>query len=97
MTTSSALDVRRAADRFYTALPWLESHHSFSFSRHYDSANTNHGLLLVNNDDIVRAGTGFSTHPHQDMEIVTWVLGGELEHKARPATRAFCTPAWPSG
>ena len=81
MTTSTALDVRRAGDRFHTRLPWLDSRHSFSFSRHYDPANTGHGLLLVNNDDIVRAGTGFSTHPHQDMEIVTWVLSGELEHK----------------
>jgi redox-sensitive bicupin YhaK (pirin superfamily) len=81
MTTSATIDVRRAGDRFHTRLPWLESHHSFSFSRHHDAANTGHGLLLVNNDDIVRAGTGFSTHPHQDMEIVTWVLAGELEHK----------------
>ena len=81
MTTSTPIDVRRAGDRFHTTLPWLDSHHSFSFSRHYDPANTGHGLLLVNNDDIVRAGTGFSTHPHQDMEIVTWVLAGELEHK----------------
>jgi redox-sensitive bicupin YhaK (pirin superfamily) len=79
--TGTTIDVRRAGDRFHTRLPWLESHHSFSFSRHYDPANTGHGLLLVNNDDIVRAGTGFSTHPHQDMEIVTWVLEGELEHK----------------
>jgi quercetin 2,3-dioxygenase len=81
MTTSTSIDVRRAGDRFHTRLPWLDSHHSFSFSRHYDPANTGHGLLLVNNDDLVRAGTGFSTHPHQDMEIVTWVLAGELEHK----------------
>jgi redox-sensitive bicupin YhaK (pirin superfamily) len=81
MTMPSTIDVRRADERFETRLPWLESHHSFSFSRHYDPANTHHGLLLVNNDDIVRAGTGFSTHPHQDMEIVTWVLDGELEHK----------------
>lgn len=77
----TTIDVRRAGDRFHTRLPWLDSHHSFSFSRHYDPANTGHGLLLVNNDDIVSAGTGFSTHPHQDMEIVTWVLSGELEHK----------------
>jgi redox-sensitive bicupin YhaK (pirin superfamily) len=81
MTTSATIDVRRSGDRFATRLPWLESHHSFSFSRHYDPANTHFGLLLVNNDDVVRAGTGFSTHPHQDMEIVTWVLDGELEHK----------------
>jgi quercetin 2,3-dioxygenase len=75
------IDVRRAGERFHTRLPWLDSRHSFSFSRHYDPRNVGHGLLLVNNDDVVRAGTGFSTHPHQDMEIVTWVLSGELEHK----------------
>jgi len=75
------IDVRRKSDRFTTNIDWLNSRHSFSFGRHYDPANTHHGLLLVNNDDIVRAGTGFQTHPHQDMEIVTWVLDGELEHK----------------
>ncbi|MEW6155000.1 MAG: pirin family protein [Actinomycetota bacterium] len=76
-----SIDVRPAAGRFHTRLSWLDSHHSFSFSRHYDPANTHHGLLLVSNDDVVSAGTGFTTHPHQDMEIVTWVLDGELEHK----------------
>ena len=76
-----AVDVRRARDRFHTRIGWLDSYHSFSFSNHYDPANTHHGLLLVSNDDTVRAGTGFRTHPHQDMEIVTWVLDGELEHK----------------
>ena len=80
-TRQPAIDVRRAADRFHTRIGWLDSHHSFSFSNHYDPANTHHGLLLVSNDDTVRAGTGFRTHPHQDMEIVTWVLAGELEHK----------------
>ena len=77
----TTIDIRRAAERFETRLPWLESRHSFSFGDHYDPANTHHGLLLVSNDDIVRAGTGFSTHPHEDMEIVTWVLDGQLEHK----------------
>jgi redox-sensitive bicupin YhaK (pirin superfamily) len=75
------IDVRRADDRFHTSAGWLESHHSFSFSRHHDPDNTHHGLLLVSNDDRVRRGTGFSTHPHRDMEIVTWVLDGQLEHK----------------
>jgi redox-sensitive bicupin YhaK (pirin superfamily) len=77
----TAVDVRRAGTRFHTRLGWLDSFHSFSFSDHYDPANTHHGLLLVSNDDTVRAGTGFRTHPHQDMEIVTWVLEGELEHR----------------
>jgi quercetin 2,3-dioxygenase len=75
------VDVRRAADRFATRLPWLDSHHSFSFGAHYDPANTHHGLLLVHNDDIVAPGTGFETHPHRDMEIVTWVLRGSLVHQ----------------
>ena len=92
MTISTAIDVRRASDRFHTRLPWLDSSHSFSFSRHYDPANTHHGVLLVNNDDVVRAGTGFSTHPHQDMEIVTWVLAGELEHKDSVGNRGLLYP-----
>ncbi len=75
------VDVRRHDDRFKTRLGWLDSKHSFSFSRHYDPGNTHHGLLLVNNDDIVTPGTGFETHPHQDMEIVTWVLQGSLVHQ----------------
>lgn len=79
--TASSIDIRRGGDRFVTRANWLDSRHSFSFSRHYDPANTHFGLLLVSNDDIVQPGTGFSTHPHRDMEIVTWVLEGELEHK----------------
>ena len=79
--TTPTIDVRRAADRFATRIPWLDSHHSFSFGGHYDPANTHHGLLLVNNDDIVAPGTGFDTHPHRDMEIVTWVLRGSLVHQ----------------
>ncbi|OCB31593.1 quercetin 2,3-dioxygenase [Mycobacterium malmoense] len=74
-------DVRRAAARAVTTTPWLTSRHSFSFGDHYDPANTHHGLLLVNNDDIVAPGTGFDTHPHRDMEIVTWVLRGRLAHQ----------------
>lgn len=77
---TSRIDIRRAGDRFSTRIDWLDSKHSFSFGPHYDPDNTHHGLLLVNNDDVVRAGTGFGTHPHRDMEIVTWVLSGELEH-----------------
>lgn len=75
------VDVRRAADRFATKINWLDSKHSFSFSRHWDPNNTHHGLLLVSNDDIVAPGTGFETHPHRDMEIVTWVLKGSLVHQ----------------
>jgi redox-sensitive bicupin YhaK (pirin superfamily) len=76
-----AADIRRAADRFATRIDWLDSHHSFSFGHQYEPGNTHHGLLLVNNDDIVRPGTGFETHPHKDMEVVTWVLRGSLVHQ----------------
>ena len=79
--TTPTIDVRRADQRPHTRIGWLDSHHSFSFGRHYDPTNTGHGLLLVSNDDKVAAGTGFSTHPHQDMEIVTWVLQGSLVHQ----------------
>ncbi len=75
------IDIRRSHQRFHTQISWLNSYHCFSFSNHYDPRNTHHGLLLVSNDDVVKPKTGFRTHPHQDMEIVTWVLDGELEHK----------------
>lgn len=75
------IDIRRAGERFVSKTGWLNSRHSFSFANHYDPENTHFGLLLVSNDDIVQPGTGFMTHPHRDMEIVTWVLEGELEHK----------------
>ena len=75
------VDVRPAAQRKHTDLDWLDSRHSFSFGRHFDPANTHFGLLLVNNDDVVDPGLGFETHPHRDMEIVTWVLDGSLVHE----------------
>jgi quercetin 2,3-dioxygenase len=81
MNLQPAIDVRRAAERFSTKIDWLDSKHSFSFGHHRDPGNTRHGLLLVNNDDIVKPGAGFETHPHQDMEIVTWVLRGSLVHQ----------------
>ena len=81
MKTASKIDLRRSAERFHSKLGWLDSWHSFSFGEHYDPDNTHHGLLLVSNDDIVLPKKGFATHPHQNMEIVTWVLDGELEHR----------------
>lgn len=70
-----------AEDRYRTEVGWLDSKHSFSFGHHHDHRNTHHGLLLVNDDDVVHPGTGFDTHPHRDMEIVTWVLRGSLVHQ----------------
>ena len=80
-TLTPSIDIRRAGERLATKIDWLDSKHSFSFGSHYDARNTHHGLLLVNNDDVVAPGTGFETHPHRDMEIVTWVLRGQLVHQ----------------
>jgi len=91
-TLPPSVDVRRADQRFKTNIGWLDSKHSFSFSRHWDPANTHHGLLLVNNDDTVAAGTGFETHPHRDMEIVTWVLQGSLVHQDSIGTTGVIYP-----
>jgi hypothetical protein len=78
---TSTVEVRRGNDRAHTEISWLDSRHSFSFGQHYNPANTHFGLLLVSNDDVVKAGKGFDTHPHRDMEIVTWVLEGSLVHQ----------------
>lgn len=85
-------EIRRAADRAVTTTSWLKSRHSFSFGDHYDPDNTHHGLLLVNNDDIVEPNSGFGTHPHRDMEIVTWVLQGELTHQDSTGNRGVIYP-----
>jgi quercetin 2,3-dioxygenase len=81
MLEDVSVEIRPAADRFSTETGWLESYHSFSFGPHLDPANTSFGLLLVHNDEVVAPGTGFDTHPHRDLEIVTWVLRGSLVHQ----------------
>jgi redox-sensitive bicupin YhaK (pirin superfamily) len=81
MNVRPDIDIRRADERFATKISWLDSKHSFSFGHHHDASNIHHGVLLVNNDDVVKPGTGFETHPHQNMEIVTWVLRGALVHQ----------------
>jgi quercetin 2,3-dioxygenase len=77
----STIDLHPAGERFHTEIDWLDSWHSFSFGDFYDPRNTHHGLLRVLNDDVVAPGRGFGMHPHRDMEIVTWVLDGALEHR----------------
>jgi redox-sensitive bicupin YhaK (pirin superfamily) len=89
---SATVDIRRADERFHTEIDWLDSWHSFSFGRHHDPGNTHHGLLLVSNDDVVRAGGGFATHGHADMEIVTWVLEGALAHRDSTGTDGVIEP-----
>lgn len=86
------VDVRRAGQRFLTRTAWLESRHTFSFGEHYDPANIGHGRLLVSNDEVVQAGTGFDDHPHRDAEIVTWVLSGSLVHTDSSGSRGIVHP-----
>lgn len=91
-TGPATIEIRRAADRAVTTTTWLDSRHSFSFGDHYDPDNTHHGVLLVNNDDRVAPATGFDTHPHRDMEIVTWVLSGALAHQDSTGNRGVIYP-----
>jgi quercetin 2,3-dioxygenase len=80
-SSTSTISVQRADDRFLTNIGWLDSKHSFNFGEHWSPEHSGHGLLLVNNDDIVAPAQGFGTHGHRNMEIVTWVLSGSLEHQ----------------
>lgn len=90
--TSPTIRVLRARERFHTDAGWLDSWHSFNFAHHYRAEHNGHGLLLVHNDDVVDPGQGFPTHPHSDMEIVTWVLSGALEHRDSEGNHGVILP-----
>jgi redox-sensitive bicupin YhaK (pirin superfamily) len=75
------IELRKSEDRGLANLGWLHSHHTFSFGHYYDPRHTGFGPLLVINEDRVQAGKGFGTHGHRDMEIISYVLDGELAHK----------------
>jgi hypothetical protein len=73
--------IRKATDRGQTKIDWLDSRHTFSFGDYVDPRHHQFRALRVINDDWVKAGAGFGMHPHRDMEIVTYVLSGRLEHR----------------
>lgn len=86
------IELRRAGGRFVTGGDGRETRHSFSFGRHYDPENLGFGALVCHNDDLVEPGAGYPDHPHQEIEIVTWVLSGALAHRDSSGRSGVITP-----
>lgn len=84
--------LQRSAERYHADHGWLQTAHSFSFADYFDPQNMRWGVLRVFNDDVIAGGTGFPTHPHRDMEILTYVLSGELEHQDSLGNRGIVGP-----
>lgn len=90
--TTRTFEIQRSGERFCADHGWLQSCHSFSFADYQDPNNLRWGALRVFNDDRVAPAQGFPTHPHRDMEILTYVLSGELEHQDSMGNRGVVRP-----
>jgi redox-sensitive bicupin YhaK (pirin superfamily) len=75
------IQIRRSEDRGRNKLSWLDTHFTFSFDQYYDPQHVQFRSLRVLNEDVVAPGGGFPMHPHRDMEILTWILDGAIEHR----------------
>jgi redox-sensitive bicupin YhaK (pirin superfamily) len=88
----SKTQIIRSGERHHQNIGWLDTRWHFSFAEYYDPANEHWGALRVFNDDVIQPGQGFGMHPHRDMEIITIVLDGALEHQDSLGNRGVIRP-----